>query len=96
MADVVMETMVLEGKRMVVSLDASGLLQGRGDWEGQLLVRSDLIGFRSERSSVHLYTFKMSERKLGGLYQSAEVLEFVRSDVEQMLRSVLSTYWRIT
>jgi hypothetical protein len=31
------------------------------------------------------------ERKLGGLYQSAEVLEFVRSDAEQMLRSVSST-----
>lgn len=31
------------------------------------------------------------EKKLGGLYQSAEVLEFVRSDAEQMLRSVSST-----
>jgi hypothetical protein len=61
MADVVTETVVLEGKRVVVSLDASGLLQWRGDREGQLLVRSDLIGFRSEGSSVHLFTFKMSE-----------------------------------
>lgn len=31
------------------------------------------------------------EKKLGGLHQSAEVLEFVRSDSEQMLRSVQST-----
>jgi hypothetical protein len=31
------------------------------------------------------------ERKLGGLHQSAEVLEFVRLDVEQMLCSVSST-----
>jgi len=31
------------------------------------------------------------EKKLAGLYQSAEVLEFVRSDAEQMLRSVSST-----
>lgn len=31
------------------------------------------------------------ERKLGGLHQSAEALEFIRSDAEQMLLSVSST-----
>ncbi|KAG0587837.1 hypothetical protein KC19_2G195200 [Ceratodon purpureus] len=61
MGEVVTETAVLEGRRVVVTLDGEGLLQWRGDREGEVLVRSDLIGFRSVGSSVHLYTFKMVE-----------------------------------
>ena len=46
-------------------------------------IDNELEGLLEERHGL--------EKKLGGLYQSAEVLEFVRSDAEQMLRSVSST-----
>lgn len=62
MAYVVTEAAVLDGKRVVVTLDGAGLLQWRGDREGQLLVRTDLIGFTAAGPRIlRLCTFKMFE-----------------------------------
>lgn len=61
MEEILNEQVVLDGKRAVVTLDASGLLQWRGDKEGQLLVRDDLIGVSSSGSELHLHTFKMTQ-----------------------------------
>lgn len=63
MEEVLSEQVVLDGKRVMVTLDKSGVLQWRGDKPaGQLVVANDLIGFRSSGSrTILLYTFKLTE-----------------------------------
>lgn len=61
MEEILREQVVLDGKRVTATLDASGLLQWRGDRNGQLVVYNDLIGFGSLGCSIVLYTFKMTE-----------------------------------
>ena len=75
----------------MVTLDGrSGLLQWRGEREGQLLVGSDLIGFSSVGSTVHLYTFKMSQttkmcgKGLPGRKRRDMLMEFDNIDAHKL------------
>ena len=61
MEEILREQVVLDGKRVTATLDASGVLQWRGEKNGQLVVDNDLIGFSSLGSNLMLYTFQMTE-----------------------------------
>uniref|UniRef100_A0A7I4FBM7 sphingosine kinase n=1 Tax=Physcomitrium patens TaxID=3218 RepID=A0A7I4FBM7_PHYPA len=62
MEEVLNEQVVLDGKRVLVTLDsAAGVLQWRGERDGQLILQNDLIGFCSSESGICLYTFRMTK-----------------------------------
>lgn len=60
MEEIFNEEVVLDGKRVVATLLASGLLQWRGDRNGQLFLSNDLIGISNFGSNIRLHTFKLT------------------------------------
>lgn len=64
MEEIFKEQVVLDGKRVTVTLNASGVLLWQGQrrqQQGQLVVADDLVGFKSSASTILLYTFKRQE-----------------------------------
>ncbi|KAG0570231.1 hypothetical protein KC19_6G146200 [Ceratodon purpureus] len=82
MEEILSEQVVLDGKRVTATLDGSGVLQWRGERNGQLVVYNDLIGYSSLGSNIVLYTFKMTEstrfcgKGLPGRKRKDMVMEF--------------------
>ena len=64
MEEIFKEHVLLDGKRVTVTLSASGVLLWQGQrrqQQGQLVVADDLVGFKSSASTILLHTFKRQE-----------------------------------